>query len=55
MTYLEDMAMGDELTESHYLRLLWARATMETPVWIGDVQEPMFGVGRPQLGDQLDV
>ena len=27
----------DELAESHYLKLHWARATTETPVWIGDV------------------
>ena len=36
-TYLEDMAMEDELAESHYSRPHWVRATTETPVRIGDV------------------
>ena len=34
-THLEDMAMEDELAESHYSRPHWARATTETPVRIG--------------------
>ena len=38
-THLEDMALEDELAESHYSRPHWARATPETPVKIGDVQE----------------
>ena len=37
-THLEDMALEDELAESHYSRLHWAKATMETPVKIGDDQ-----------------
>ena len=37
-THLEDMALEDELAESHYSRLHWARATTETPVKIRDVQ-----------------
>jgi hypothetical protein len=40
-TYLEDVAEVDELAESHYSRPHWARATTETPVRIGDVQEPV--------------
>ena len=40
-THLEDMALEDELAESHYSRLHWARATMETPARIRDVQEPV--------------
>ena len=31
-THLEDMALEDELAESHYSRPHWARATTETPV-----------------------
>ena len=38
-THLEDMALEDELAESHYSQPHWARATTETPVRIGDVQE----------------
>jgi hypothetical protein len=38
-TLLEDMAMEDELAESHNSRLHWARATTETPVRMRDVQE----------------
>jgi hypothetical protein len=40
-TYLEDVAEVDELAESHYSRPHWARATTETPVRIGDVQDPV--------------
>ena len=43
-THLEDMGLEDELAESHYSRLHWARATMETPVRIGDVQEPVVAL-----------
>ena len=43
-THLEDMALEDELVESHYSRLHWARATMETTVRIGDVQEPVVAL-----------
>ena len=43
-THLEDMALEDELAESHYSRLHWARATTETPVRIGDVQEPVVAL-----------
>jgi hypothetical protein len=42
--YLEDVAELDELAESHYSRPHWARATTETPVWIGDVQEPVVAL-----------
>ena len=43
-THLEDMALEDELVESHYSRLHWARANTETPVKIGDVQEPVVAL-----------
>jgi hypothetical protein len=43
-TYLEDVAEVDELAESHYSRPHWARATTETPVRIGDVQEPVVAL-----------
>ena len=43
-TYLEDMALEDELAESHYSRPHWARATTETPVKIRDVQEPVVAL-----------
>jgi hypothetical protein len=36
-TYLQDMAEVDELAESHYSRPHWARATIETPVRIGNI------------------
>ena len=42
--HLEDMALEDELAESHYSRLHWAIATTETPVKIGDVQEPVVAL-----------
>ena len=42
--HLEDMALEDELAESHYSRLHWARATTETPIRIGDVQEPVVAL-----------
>ena len=32
------------MTESHYSRLHWARATTETPIRIGDVQEPVVAL-----------
>ena len=38
-THIDDMALEDEWAESHYSRPHWARATTETPVKIGDVQE----------------
>ena len=37
----DDVEMEDEWAESHYSRPHWARATTETPVKIGDVQEPV--------------
>ena len=43
-THIEDMALEEELAESHYLRPHWARATTETPVKIGDVQEPVVAL-----------
>jgi hypothetical protein len=43
-TYLEDVAEEDELAESHYSRPHWARATTETPVRIGNVQEPVVAL-----------
>ena len=36
-THLEDMALEDELAESQYSSMNWARATTETPVRIRDV------------------
>ena len=44
MTLLDEMAAEDKLVESHYARPHWARATMETPVQIGDVKEPVVGL-----------
>ena len=43
-THIEDMALEDELAESHYSRPHSARATTETPVKIGDVQEPVVAL-----------
>jgi hypothetical protein len=43
-TYLEDVAEIDELAESHFWRPHWARATIETPVRIGDVPEPVVAL-----------
>ena len=43
-THLEDATLEDELADSHYSRLHWARATMETPVRIGDVEEPIVAL-----------
>ena len=43
-THLDDMALGDEWAESHYSKPHWARATTETPVKIGDVQEPVIAL-----------
>ena len=40
----KDMALEDELAESQYSRPHWARATTETPVKIGDVQEPVVAL-----------
>ena len=36
-THLEDMALEDELAESHYSRLHWTIGTTEIPFKIGDV------------------
>ena len=38
-TLLDEVAVEDELAESHYAKPHWARATIETPVRIGDVKE----------------
>ena len=35
--HLEEIVLEEELAESHYSRLHWARATTETPVRIRDV------------------
>ena len=43
-THIEDMALVDERAESHYSRPHWAQATAETPVNIGDVQEPVVAL-----------
>ena len=43
-THLEDAALEDELAESHFSKLHWARATTETPVRVGDVQEPVVAL-----------
>ena len=43
-THIDDMALEDEWAESHYSRPHWARTTMETPVKIGDVQEPVVAL-----------
>ena len=42
--HLEDMDLEDKLGESHYSRPDRARATMETPVKIGDVQESVLAL-----------
>jgi hypothetical protein len=42
--FLEDVAEVDELAKSHYSRPHWARATTETLVRIGDVQEPVVAL-----------
>ena len=41
---LDEIAMEDELAESHYAKPHWARATTETPVRIGDVKEPVVAL-----------
>ena len=41
---LEEMAVEDELAESHYAKPHWARATTKTPVRIGDVKEPVVAL-----------
>ena len=38
------MALEDKLAKSHYSRLHWAIGTMETPVLIRDVQEPVIAL-----------
>ena len=43
-THIDDMALEDEWAESHYSRPHWARATTETPVKIGDIQEPVVAL-----------
>ena len=43
-THIDDMALEDEWAESHNSRPHWARATTETPVKIGDVQEPVVAL-----------
>ena len=37
--HINKVAMEEELSDSHYMKPHWARATMETPVRIGDVKE----------------
>ena len=39
ITYTE---VEDEIPNSHYTRPHWARATMETPVRIGNIKEPVL-------------
>ena len=41
---LDEMAVEDELAESHYAKPHWARATTETPVRIGNVKEPVVAL-----------
>ena len=38
---LDEMAAEDELAERHYARPHWARSTIETPVHIVDMKEPV--------------
>ena len=52
-THLEDMALENELAESHYSRLHWARATMETLIRIEDVQEPV--VSLVEHGSEINL
>ena len=41
---LDEIAVEDELAESHYAKPHWARATTETPVRIGNVKEPVVAL-----------
>ena len=41
---LDEIVVEDELAESHYAKPHWARATTETPVRIGDVEEPVVAL-----------
>ena len=43
-THLEDTALEDKLAESDYAKPHWARASTETPVQIGDVQESVVAL-----------
>ena len=52
-THIDDMAMEDEWAENHYSRPHWARATTETPVKIGDVQEPV--VALVENGSEINL
>ena len=36
--------MEEKLSDNHYMRPHWARATTETPVWIGDMKEPVVAL-----------
>ena len=41
---LDEIAVEDDLAESHYAKPHWARATIETPVRNGDVKEPVVAL-----------
>ena len=43
-THIYEMVMEEELLDNHYMWLHWARATIETPVWIGDIKEPVVAL-----------
>ena len=44
-THIEDMALEDELVESHYSRLHWARATIRGYIGLGPLWRPLYGSG----------
>ena len=39
MAHIDEVAMEEDFTDKHYMKPHWARATMESPVQIGDVKE----------------
>ena len=43
-TLLNEVAVEDGFTESHYMKPHWVRATTDTPVRIGDVKESVLAL-----------
>ena len=43
-THMDEVAMEEELSDSHYMRPHWARATTEKMVQIRDVKEPVVAL-----------
>ena len=43
-THIDEVVIEEEYAKNHYMRSHWARATMETPIRIGDVTEPVLAL-----------